>query len=165
MFEFTIRSLAIGIGATAFMDGVAMMRTHLFGTAAMNYGLVGRWVGHFTRGQFFHPAIAAALPVRGERLLGWTVHYAVGVIFAALLLAWSVDWACRPTLVPALIVGVCSVAAPFLLMQPGMGAGIAASRTPNPAAARLRSVITHATFGVGLYVAGLILSGLLRCEE
>ena len=46
------------------------------------------------------------------------------------------------------------VAAPFLLMQPGMGAGIAASRMPSPASARLQSLITHTVFGCGLYVAG-----------
>lgn len=40
-------------------------------------------------------------------------------------------------------------------MQPGMGAGIAASRTPNPRAARLQSLVTHAVFGLGLYLAGL----------
>ena len=54
------------------------------------------------------------------------------------------------------MVGIGSVAAPFLLMQPGMGAGIAASRTPRPAVARVRSLITHAVFGIGLYAAGSI---------
>jgi hypothetical protein len=42
-------------------------------------------------------------------------------------------------------------------MQPGMGAGIAASRTPRPNSARLHSVVTHAVFGLGLYAAGLVL--------
>jgi hypothetical protein len=39
-------------------------------------------------------------------------------------------------------------------MQPGMGLGIAASRAPDPRAARLRSLTTHAIFGLGLYAAG-----------
>ncbi len=63
-----------------------------------------------------------------------------------------------PTLGPALLVGVGTVAAPFLLMQPGMGAGIAASRTPRPNAARLQSLATHAVFGAGLYAAALVLN-------
>jgi hypothetical protein len=46
-------------------------------------------------------------------------------------------------------------------MQPGMGMGIAASRTPRPNAARLRSLITHMSFGVGLYVAALTVAALL----
>lgn len=50
------------------------------------------------------------------------------------------------------------MAAPFLLMQPGMGAGIAASRTPRPTIARLHSLLTHAIFGLGLYAASRITS-------
>jgi hypothetical protein len=45
---------------------------------------------------------------------------------------------------------------PFLVMQPAMGAGIAASRTRNPGAARLQSLVTHAVFGLGLYTGGWI---------
>jgi hypothetical protein len=93
--------------------------------------------------------------VRGERPIGWAAHYLIGIAFAAMLLAiWGLEWARHPTIGPALIVGIGSVAAPFLLMQPGMGAGIAASRTPRPAAARFQSIVTHAMFGLGLYAAG-----------
>jgi hypothetical protein len=62
-------------------------------------------------------------------------------------------------LLPALIVGLITVAAPFLIMQPGMGAGIAA-KTPNPTAARLRSLATHAVFGIGLYGSAWLVRGL-----
>jgi DUF2938 family protein len=51
--------------------------------------------------------------------------------------------------------------APFLLMQPGMGAGIAASRTPRPVAARLQTLVTHGIFGLGLYAAGWATSLLM----
>jgi hypothetical protein len=165
--EYLIRAILIGIGATAFMDIVALARTRLFNTPSANYALVGRWLAYCARGRFRHDAIAATPPVRGEHLIGWSAHYVIGIAFATLLLAiFGVEWSCAPTLIPALIVGVASVAAPFLLMQPGMGAGIASSRTPNAAAARLRSLITHAIFGVGLYVAAVIVnaSSLFACS-
>jgi hypothetical protein len=108
-----------------------------------------------TRGRFRHDAIARSSPISGERFVGWIAHYAIGIAFAAVLIGvWSIDWTRRPTLGPALIVGIGSVAAPFLLMQPGMGSGIAASRTSRPTAARLQSLITHTLFGLGLYLAG-----------
>jgi Protein of unknown function (DUF2938) len=47
-------------------------------------------------------------------------------------------------------------------MQPGMGAGIAASRTPRPGAARVQSLLTHAIFGLGLYAAAWLQSNLGR---
>ena len=57
--------------------------------------------------------------------------------------------------------GLGSVVAPLLLLQPGMGAGVAASRTPNPRATRINTLITHAIFGLGLYAAGLVSSALV----
>ncbi|MDF3029736.1 MAG: rane protein [Moraxellaceae bacterium] len=148
-------TLLIGAGATVVMDLWALLRRRLFGVAPPNYGLVGRWFAHMPRGRFVHPAIAAAAPVRGEALLGWSAHYAIGIAYAALLLAVAGPaWAEQPTLLPALLVGLGTVAAPFLLMQPGMGAGLAARRTPRPRAARLQSLVMHAVFGLGLYAAG-----------
>jgi hypothetical protein len=150
-----IDAILIGAGATGFLDLWSAARTRLFGAAKPDYSLVGRWLAHLTRGRFFHDAIARSAPVKGERLIGWAAHYLIGIAFAAaLLISWGPEWAREPTLIPALIVGIGSVAAPFLLMQPGMGSGIAASRTPDPAAARLRSLTTHAIFGLGLYAAG-----------
>lgn len=149
-------TLMIGIGATALTDLWAVLRRRLFGIALPNYGLVGRWFAHMFRGRFVHTSIIAAAPIRGERLLGWCAHYGIGIVFAVALIAMTgPDWVQHPTLAPALLVGVVSVAAPLLLMHPGMGAGIAASRTPRPNAARVQSLITHTVFGLGLFLAAL----------
>ena len=157
--DHLVCTLLIGVGATVVMDLWAIVRKRVFGIAPPNYGLVGRWLAHMRRGRFRHHAIAAAPPARGERLIGWTAHYAIGVAFAAILLGlWGLAWTDHPTLGPALVVGIGTVAAPFFLMQPGMGAGIAACRTSNPASARLQSLITHAIFGLGLYAAGSAVS-------
>ncbi|AIO66066.1 DUF2938 domain-containing protein [Burkholderia oklahomensis] len=152
---YPVCALLIGAGATAAMDVWALVRKRCFGVPSLDYGLVGRWLGHLARGRLRHAPIAVSPRVPGERAIGWLAHYLIGVAFAALLLAlWGLGWAYRPTPGPALIVGIGSVAAPFLVMQPAMGSGIAASRTPRPAAARFHSVVTHAIFGIGLYGAG-----------
>ena len=148
-------TLIIGIGATAVTDLWGIVRKPLLGVPAPDYGLVGRWFAHMADGRFRHDSIAKAAPVAGERLVGWAAHYLTGIAFAGVLIAiWGLDWVRHPTPGPAMLVGIVTVAAPFLLMQPGMGAGIAASRTPRPNAARLQSLLTHAVFGVGLYAAG-----------
>ncbi|WP_287328869.1 DUF2938 family protein [Mesorhizobium sp.] len=69
---------------------------------------------------------------------------------------WGLDWARDPTLLPALVLGMSTVVAPFFIMQPVFGAGIAASKTPSPSTARLRALMTHLSFGVGLYGAALL---------
>ena len=155
--NYLVFTLITGVGATVVLDLWGVARRTLFGIPLPDYGLVGRWLAHMTRGCFRHDSIAASLPVHGERLIGWTAHYLTGIAFAAVLVGISgLAWIQRPTIWPALLVGICTVAAPFLLMQPGMGAGVAASRTPRPTAARLQSLLTHAIFGLGLYAAGWV---------
>ena len=70
------------------------------------------------------------------------------------------NWLQHPTLIPAIIFGVVTVLAPFFIMQPLFGLGIAASKTPNPAQARLRSLLNHTAFGVGLYLFAVLINGL-----
>ena len=159
MLEILVCAILIGVGATIVMDLWGVLLKRCFGIPALNFAMVGRWIGHFPRGRFVHDAIAQAAPVRGEGLIGWSAHYAIGIGFAGLLLAiWGLDWARQPTLLPALIIGVATVAAPFFIMQPGMGAGFAASKAPKPNVARLRSLATHTVFGLGLYASALLLA-------
>jgi hypothetical protein len=159
---FVMAALLIGVGATFLMDLWAALLKRLLGMQPLNYAFVGRWIGHVCLGRFSHESIAAAPAIRGEAVLGWFAHYAIGVIFAALLLAiWGVGWARNPTPGPALFVGIATVAAPFLILQPGMGLGIAARKTPKPNISRFRSLSTHVSFGLGLYAAALIVATLL----
>ena len=156
--DYAGSTLFIGAGATLATDLWALARRRLSGMPVPDWGLVGRWFGHMARGRFRHERIATAAPVRGERVIGWTAHYLIGIAFAGGLLAiCGLAWTRQPTLAPALMLGIATVTAPFLLMQPGMGAGIAASRTARPNSARLQSLVTHTVFGLGLYAAGLVL--------
>lgn len=160
-FDVIASALFVGCGATAVMDGWSILRKRLLGIPPLDYALVGRWFAYLPRGRFVHRPIAVSPPVHGERMLGWIAHYGSGVAFAGVLLAiFGVEWLCRPTIGPALIVGIGTIVAPFLLLQPGMGAGIAARRTPRPNAARLQSLITHTVFGFGLYAAGWLARSL-----
>ncbi len=155
--EFALRTLWIGAGATVVMDLWAVLRQRLFGIPSLDYALVGRWLGHLTRGRFFHDPIGKSPRVAGEGVIGWTAHYLLGIAFAAVLLAgWGLGWARHPMLAPALIVGIGTVLVPFCVMQPAMGAGFAARRTPRPAKARFQSLVTHGVFGVGLYLAAWV---------
>ena len=64
----------------------------------------------------------------------------------------------RPTLLPAMILAWVLLAAPWFMMMPGMGMGIAGSRTPEPNIARLRSVVNHSIFGLGMYATAIALA-------
>jgi hypothetical protein len=87
-------AIAIGVGATLFMDCWALFLRRAFNIASLNVCLLGRWLLHVPDGVFKH--------------------------------------------------------------------GIAASKTPHPARARLRSLMTHTVYGVGLYLSALAASVFLN---
>ncbi|MBY0567124.1 MAG: DUF2938 domain-containing protein [Hyphomonadaceae bacterium] len=151
------RIALIGIGATLALDIWSLLLRAAFRAPFPNYAMVGRWIGGFPRGRFVHEDIASAPAVASERLMGWTAHYVTGILYAFLLIAIAgVNWLSAPTLLPALMVGVATVAAPLFIMQPAMGLGVAASKAIDPNGARLRSLLAHIVFGIGLYLSATL---------
>lgn len=148
----------IGVGATLVMDLWTLLLKRL-GATTLNYAMLGRWAGHLARGRVYHPGIARSEPIAHELAWGWALHYAIGLVFAAgLVLLAGEGWVQAPTLAPALIFGMITVLLPLCVMQPAMGAGLFASRTPTPWRNRGRSLLTHGVFGGGLFLAALVVA-------
>ena len=163
VLEFVVPSLLIGGGATVLMDLWLLFLRRGLGMRTLDYAMLGRWLSHIPRGTYVHENIAKAAPVRGELILGWCAHYAIGITFAAVLLSiWGLDWTRSPSLLPAIVIGLATVAAPLFVLQPALGAGFASSKAPNPNAARLRSVLTHTVYGLGLYASARLWAALIR---
>ena len=157
--ELITFSLIIGIGATLIMDIYAILIKRLFNIPSLDFRIVGRWIGHFKNGVFSHKNILQAESIKYEGAIGWLAHYLIGISFAfLLLLIWGTEWVYQPTFWPDITIGLLTTVAPFFLMQPAFGFGIAASETPKPNLARFRSLKAHAIYGIGLYVAALLLS-------
>jgi uncharacterized membrane protein YagU involved in acid resistance len=155
-------ALVIGIGATLVMDLWNLVLKRAFSIPSLNYCLLGRWLRHLPGGTLRHASIAAASQKPFECTVGWVAHYTIGIVFAlGLVVLTSGEWLARPTLLPALLYGIGTVVFPFFILQPSLGLGVAAARTPKPTQARLKSVVTHTVFGVGLYVSALGVSYLL----
>lgn len=159
--EFALRTVVLGAGATMVMDLWALFLRKL-GIPSLNFALLGRWIGHLPEGRFVHESIARAVPVKGELALGWAAHYTIGISFAALLLSVAgLEWARSPSLLPALLVGVVTVVAPLMILQPALGAGMFSSKTPTPVFNSVKSVVTHTVYGLGLYLTALATGSLL----
>ena len=160
--ELIVNIILLGVGATIVMDFWALMLKQLMGIVPLNYAMVGRWLAYMGKGVFRHNNITTAKPVKAELFLGWAAHYLIGVVFAAaLILLVGNEWIIAPSVIPAIIFGILTVGFPYFFMQPSMGFGIAASKTPNPNVARFRSLLTHFVFGLGLYFSASLLSMFL----
>jgi len=151
----------MGLGATLTLDLWALFLKYVFKITPSNFCLVGRWLRYIPEGTFKHYNIGAALQKSAECIVGWIAHYAIGVMFAITFVAFVGNgWLQRPTPIPAIVFGVFTVAAPFFIMQPAFGFGVAASKTSNPGQARLRRLMIRAAFGIGLYIFRLLLNWL-----
>ena len=161
--HYILGTVAIGIGATLVMDLWNLFLKRSFSIPSLNYCLLGRWLRHMPGGTFRQASITAAPQKPFECTAGWIAHYTIGVMFTLVFVGVaSGDWLARPTVLPAIRYGIGTVVFPFFIMQPSLGLGIAASRTPHPTQARLKSLLTHTVFGIGLYVCARAVSHVLR---
>lgn len=158
MITIILKTLAIGIGATLAID-VWVSILKLFKIKSLDYKYVGRWIGNFAKGKFFHNKIQDTPSIQHELILGWTVHYLIGITFAFILVAvYGISWLDKPSILPAIIIGLITAIGPFFIMQPAFGFGIASSKLPNPNLLRLKSLGTHLIYGIGLYVSAILLN-------
>jgi hypothetical protein len=156
-------AIAVGIGATLVMDLWNRFLRRAFGIPSLDYCLLGRWICHMPGGTLRHVSIAAAPRKPRECTVGWLAHYSIGVVFGLVFVALaSGDWLARPTVLPALLFGIATVVFPLFILQPSLGLGVAASKSPKPTQARLKSLVTHTVFGLGLYACALGMSYVLR---
>ncbi len=155
--------VVVGVGATLGQDLWNLFLKRAFGVPSLNLCFLGRWLCHMPAGTFKHASIAAAAPKTLECAIGATAHYTIGAVFAlALVFLTSGEWLARPTVLPALLVGVVTVVFPLFLMQPALGLGVASSRAAHPTRARLKSLASHVVYGLGLYLSALPVRSLLR---
>lgn len=158
MLHIILIGALIGIGGTVAMDVWAVILWKFFGQNAPNWAPVGRWTWHLQHGTVFHGRISDAQPYAGEQALGWVFHYFVGIVYGvALAVFMGETWLAAPTFLPALIWGIITVGAGWFLLQPGLGLGWAAAKTPNPAKARIMNLVGHTIFALGMWCTALLL--------
>ena len=158
-----LRAALAGVIATVGIDLAGVLRKRRYGVPGPDWGLVGRWVCGLACGRWMLHAQDRVRPASAaERLVGWGVHYAVGIALAlGLSLVAGPGWLLRPAPVLTIAFGFLTVVLPFCVMQPALGAGIAARKTLDPVRARVNSLITHGLFGCGLFFGSLAGSVLL----
>jgi len=157
-----LKVIIIGIGATLLMDIWSFLQRVLFNAKSLDYRLLGRWIGHFSNGQIAHNTILSSKEIPYEKAIGWLMHYLIGIGFTFLLVfIWGEEWLNEPTIIEGIYIGLLTMIAPFFIMQPCFGFGIAASKVPNPNVARFKSLLIHVIYGAGLYLFAVLMNEIL----
>ena len=149
---FIIQSMLIGALSTFFMDVVALFRERFFQIKPLNYAFIGRWFLTFKDGKIIHKNITQSSSKKFERAFGWGIHYLTGILWVYLYLILKSIYAFEHLFMSILIFSLCTTLLPLMLIQPALGFGFFAAKTPNPWLGVKNSVIAHVAFGIGLYV-------------
>lgn len=152
--------LVTGLVATAVLDLWQQIFLRITGLPITNWAMIGRWAGHMREGQFVQADIGKAAPVANEAALGWAIHYVVGIGYALVYLVLMRLLGIEPGFVPAMIFGAVSVAVTWFAMEPILGAGAMASRTPKPELLRIQDFTSHLSFGFGLFLGVVVFRAL-----
>jgi hypothetical protein len=154
--EIVAQATVAGIGATLTMDIWSLCQQSLFKVRPLQYALVGRLFLGLLQGKVRHNTIFATPPIQGEGLAGWAIHYLTGIAFAFIPFGLTgTGWYHEPEVFTAVFTAFLTLLAPFMILQPALGFGIAAARTPHPWRARLFSALSHLAYGCGLYITAL----------
>ncbi|QVM82320.1 DUF2938 family protein [Novosphingobium decolorationis] len=150
-------TLVVGLGATVALDVWARQLRGWFGIAGADWGLVGQWLVGLPAGRMVHTSDGFAMPSRGERALGWSFHYLVGLVYAAVYpLVWGEDFLAAPKVGPFALVGFAlSTLAGLCVLTPAMGGGLLASRTPDQGRRIALMLLNHAVFAGAQYALAL----------
>ena len=153
-----IQGVLIGVIATIGMDIWAAVVKHVLRLPTADWAMVGRWFGHMPLGVFVHRPISESAPIPNELVIGWIAHYVTGLVYGlAYLYIVQVVLQSNPSLNSALAFGLVTLVAPWFVMQPAMGAGVFATKTPRPDVIRLINLSMHAVFGASLYIGFLLI--------
>ena len=155
--EVALNGILIGVIATIGMDIWAAIAKHVLRLPTADWSLVGRWFGHMPRGIFVHRPISAAVPIPYELVIGWAGHYLTGASYGLMYLYLVQIVVNRsPSLLSALVFGLVTLLMPWFVMQPALGAGFFAVRTPRPGVTRLTNLSMHTVFGISLYIGWML---------
>jgi len=151
-------AMMIGVLSTLLMDLLTGVATRLRLLAPVSPNLVGRWFASVARAEPFHADIARSAPVNHELLVALSVHYAIGIVLATLFVWGTGEIGWPRSLGIALAFGLCTNALPWLLMFPAMGYGLFGTHGPDGTRLFVSSLMSHAFFGLGLWITGRIAS-------
>lgn len=156
MSALATNMVVAGLFATAVMDIYQRILHAATGIPPTHWGLVGRWFGHMPRGRIMHEAIAKAEPIRSEAVIGWSMHYLIGIGYGVVYVGLTITAFDGPTLLNGFLFGLASVVVPWFLMQPALGLGVMGRKAPNPNIPRYTALAAHCIYGLSLFAGSAI---------
>ena len=153
--------VVVGVFACLIFDLWQRIFQKMTAIPPSNWALAGRWcIGLLTRGQLVARGLDDAPSMPRELPIGWLLHYAVAVGYAAVYAGlMTLGWF-QAGVAGGLLFGLVSVVVPWFFFMPCLGKGVLARLTPNPQMVCALALMMHALFGVAIGVGFAVTRGL-----
>lgn len=163
MHNVILFCLIVGVGSTIALDLWTGLLARTIGIPATDWGMVGRWVLGMPSGRLVVDGTNETPPSAQEKTVGWIFHYGIGIAYAAIvLIVWGTGFIADPTLLPIIIVGLlASTTAGLLILFPGLGGGLFASKLPNQGVMIIYLIVAHSVFAAAQYGCALLVASLV----
>ena len=150
--------LVVGVAGAIGMDLGQRLMQLVLGWPPSNWAMIGRWALNLPKGKLVHEDIGEEEPMPNELAVGWVVHYLVSITYGGIyIFVTRVLLDAKLGFVPAVGFAIAIVLITWFVIQPMMGAGPAASKTPKPWVTRMHDLGSHFFYGVGMWVGGLLI--------
>ena len=150
--------IILGLCSTLLLDVIQYLRHRLWQHGWLDYAVLAQALWQHWQNYSRTGHVHTRLPMAWARLLGWLLHYVIGVALVWLAMQINVLRGAQTLGLPfCLMFGSATVLLPFFIMQPLLGMGIAARNTATPWSNRGKSLIAHGLFGLSVYVAAQLL--------
>ncbi|RYZ68074.1 MAG: DUF2938 family protein [Proteobacteria bacterium] len=159
VWGFLFQSLVAGVFATFVMDLGATLGAKAGLLVKPNPALLTRWLVRTvtTRKLTAPQPIFAEKPIQNEAQIGVAIHYAIGVLLAAVYFALLLKTGYEGGFWSAVAYGLSTNVFPWLMMFPSMGLGFFGSKAPPQAKLFRTSLVNHIDYGLGLFLASVVL--------
>ena len=148
-----VELILIGIASCVIFDLWQRIFQRFTSIPPSNWTIVSRWfIGLISNGRLIANQLSEQPEAKHETLVGWIVHYGVGIFYAYVFAVLVQIQLIKPTIIDGLLFGIASVVVPWLFFMPALGIGILANRAPNPRLECALALMMHSIFGLSLGV-------------
>ena len=155
---FIIEGIFSGIIATLFFDLFHISLTFAYGVNKAKWNLAGRYFTGVSKGKYFQENIANEPAVKNELLIGYVVHYCIGIVYGLIYVIINSLFLQQPSLFLALIIGFLTVLGAWCVMMPyAYNIGFFASKEEDQKQILVQNLLFHFIFGVGLFIGYIII--------
>ena len=148
-----VELMLIGIGSCVIFDLWQRIFQRFTSIPPSNWTIVSRWfIGLISNARLIANQLSEQPEAKHETLVGWIVHYGVGIFYAYVFAVLVQIQLIKPTIIDGLLFGIASVVVPWLFFMPALGIGILANRAPNPRLECALALMMHSIFGLSLGV-------------